>query len=420
MPPHFDLQKLDISDLKLAFPHLAANNHVHGVLRFCLASVLANESFLKKNLPSNSSFRDSTILSNGRLHRRLSAILIPASFESTFLHATGIPPHVLVLRALSEINISMQNITPGLVAEITNVLEANGQAAAQVTPATLRQVVIQAVQEAFPHLMESEVAAVAIETPVETSGIVQNGIFQCADGRLAHVPDGFKLHTDLGLLGAWRLWHRGNDDIGVLPYRALLPVDFPPGKEGRVQRHRLSEWKYIMSALIDGLDADDNYDPAALRDPSNDALLMTFFKKAFKMLPKKPKKYHTRPEQWNILTAARETREARNLFKDGPINDPMDLEGDEAPLGAVEQEAEADEGDFGGDGDEEDPPPPPRKRGRPPKLQKKIGEDVGRKGTLGSLVPKGSQRPTKRARTMAVPTPRAATRKEAPHSDEEQ
>jgi hypothetical protein len=167
--------------------------------------------------------------------------------------------------------------------------------------------------------------------PSEQRPLCQDSVrslFNHSDGRFSRVPEDFELPTATSLPNAWLMWHVGVEERGIVPLRALDPNDFLPSKPGKVQRHRLSEWKYIMNALTAQLTAEDGYDPVAFRSVDLRPQLNAIFRLAFKRLPKKEKIYKTRPEAWNVLSAARETREATKGLVRAAVDDD---EVDDAP-----------------------------------------------------------------------------------------
>lgn len=104
LPPHFPSQNdsgIDYS-LSLMFPSLYKIPQLHGVISIALASLVYHIDHLKANLPSNHSIFTTILFRDPSVALDLTAKLI-VGHKSSFMIATGIPPHTEMYRGLKEI-----------------------------------------------------------------------------------------------------------------------------------------------------------------------------------------------------------------------------------------------------------------------------------------------------------------------------
>jgi hypothetical protein len=188
--------------------------------------------------------------------------------DSPHMSATGIPPHIAVLRQGASMNARLDVI----VAAVT------GNDPAPVAAG----------------------AAVAPKTPVTPASAKKN-----------HTPGTFPENFELpliGPLGAWRLLVRGCKARGLPPYRFLNPSDFPGNMK---LRKRVSDWLFFYRTLnqrLGGLSLDTL---ERLEDNDDENELGAYFLAAWESFDLgKGAKKTLRPDQWKLNTAILKLRKA--------------------------------------------------------------------------------------------------------------
>jgi hypothetical protein len=146
LPPHFPPDMVGNAELRVIFPSLANFEHLHGVLRMCLASAVYHRYYLMRHLPQNCSIRNSQLFANKPLMDRLESLVI-CDIVSPHLTATGIPPFVAVLEEARKLNSKFDDVPAKIVKDIEEVLVRNGASAANLTPASLRELITTTLTE---------------------------------------------------------------------------------------------------------------------------------------------------------------------------------------------------------------------------------------------------------------------------------
>ena len=139
LPAHFS--NPDDPRLTLAvpsmFPNLYSVGHLADVLRLILASLVLHHDFLVKKLPSNHALFSTSLFRDIEMLAYLKSILV-SGYDSPVMCASGIPPHVEVLRQLAESQSSISAI-PGVV--LAGVRQILGAAAGHITRETLEKTI---------------------------------------------------------------------------------------------------------------------------------------------------------------------------------------------------------------------------------------------------------------------------------------
>jgi hypothetical protein len=102
-----------------------------GILCFAAASVVANAGQLRDLLPQTHSLWNAPLFSNGDLFISLQSALLR---KSDLIQPTGIPPWIALLIELSDLKKEVEDLRRGIVDDIEERLQANGAAAANITP----------------------------------------------------------------------------------------------------------------------------------------------------------------------------------------------------------------------------------------------------------------------------------------------
>jgi hypothetical protein len=334
LPPHFAPNAIEQQDLQKIFPAFGGHAGFLGVLSLALASMVYHDKFLRESFPRGHQFFSSTLHSDPNLLPDLSA-LVHHGLSSPHMKPTGVPPHVTILLMLEGIDVSLSDLPPKLTQQIEEVLQRNGAAAANITPAGLARSLEDILTRILPHhLIDPGNAPPNPAPPVASYQLYTWG------GSFHRLPEGYKF-PGASLAGAFRLWFNGATEGNIPPFKSLEPTDF----SDKNQRKRLSDWRYLMGALVEALDGDyiiDNHNQHQVDT------LNSQFKLAMERVPMNPRKRKTRPEEWTVVTAVREIR----TWKKRRIGDGDNGSDDAESANEVSGDAEAADDNINSDNDD--------------------------------------------------------------------
>ncbi|KAF0710697.1 hypothetical protein AaE_012419 [Aphanomyces astaci] len=270
-----------------------------GVLRLLLASLVYHYDFLVAHLQPNHPLLSTALFVEPGLAASLRLFVI-CGLESQCLVASGIPPHVELMRQLDKNQKSIQDISSIVLSGVREIVDEKGLAAGNVTreffESTLTKAIADVVDVARavsnphrPHVDER-----AADYPVHHWG-----------GQLHMLPKDFKFPSvDLGT--AWSLWWRGNPSQKVPPFRKICTRDLSLKSECK----EFYEWKYIMGKLSSYYTAQHGNGPNATASPEE---LIASFTIANRLLDPirltTTKKRTRRGGQLRVSTAARLVRQ---------------------------------------------------------------------------------------------------------------
>lgn len=260
LPPRF-VNTVEDTLIVRCFP--AFQESFLGVLRFVLPSLVHHQSKLAQMLPKRHRLHTSVLFMDSKLRLALSTTIA----DSLTIKATGVPPHVTVLRQGASIESKIDRLTTHLLAP----------AAPVPIPVPL-----------------------VIDTP--------------APPPLVGFPEDFELPL-VGPFTAWRLLLLGDKDRGLPPFHLLNPKSFP---KQRNLRKRLSEWKYLFNTIVAKLDVD--VETLVEEDEVAAAFLCVWNSFDFGAT-----KGNKRPDQWKLPTVILKLREMAKEEKPGPTPDVIDL-----------------------------------------------------------------------------------------------
>jgi hypothetical protein len=109
LPPHFwdiDDKVLDQA-IRETYPDLYEHVEHRQILRFFIGSLVQHHTYLKKTLPENHPIFSCALFRNPELLCPLQGT-VRSGFHSPAITATGLPPHVLIMRSLSKIEESVR------------------------------------------------------------------------------------------------------------------------------------------------------------------------------------------------------------------------------------------------------------------------------------------------------------------------
>eukprot|EP00644_Phytophthora_capsici_P006645 jgi/Phyca11/118431/e_gw1.36.382.1 len=212
LPPHFGKRDEFIeSGIACVFPGLPSQLAYVG--EFCLASLVYHAEYLKTNLDPKHPLLETTLFQHPTLITELSAKVCDID-TSDRLQATGVPPHVAILREIK----SLLNVA----------LEQRAIGAGVVT--------FDGLDTALKRCLDG---AGHPNNPMSTPTFFWNGKFR-------RVPPDFEL-PDCSVAMLWVLWQCGNASKKTPPLRMLDGRDMP----NRNLQKRLSDARYLMRMVED-------------------------------------------------------------------------------------------------------------------------------------------------------------------------
>jgi hypothetical protein len=269
LPPHFAPDTITDAQILRVFPSFHLRPEFLGVLRLILPSLVHHHAALCALLPEKHQLRLTHLFTDRDFRHSLRAKMI-TGLDSPHMRATGIPPHITVLRQGASMNARLD-------------------------------VIVAAVTGADPAPDAEAAPTAAPKTPITPASS------KFVNPTPGQFPVNFELPL-IGPLGAWRLLIRGCKARGLPPYRYLNPSDFPGNMK---LRKRISDWKFFFNALnerLGGLSVDTL---ERLEDSDDESELGAYFLAAWESfgLGKGAKKT-LRPDQWKLNTAILKLRQA--------------------------------------------------------------------------------------------------------------
>jgi hypothetical protein len=202
-----------------------------GLLKLCLASLSFHQEWLKQNLPAKHHLLSTWMFAvKNTLFSK-----IRCDHSSSYIHATGIPPHVEVYKQLKENAQALQDLPDIIISKMSNLIEEKGVAAGNITKelltTTLRNIIQQ---ESLFRQQEQRLQ----EQPAPKYKCYMWG------GRMHILPQTFVLPC-VDVKTAWQLWWLGNQQEQIPPYKDIKTCDLST----RAKKQKYSEWKVLMQHL---------------------------------------------------------------------------------------------------------------------------------------------------------------------------
>jgi hypothetical protein len=314
LPPHFAHDTTVSHEQVLqCFPAFRARSGADvGVLRFLLPSLVHHHDRLLALLPPKHRLRYTRFFEDTPLRLALAKHVV-TGLDSPFLRASGIPPHLALLRQGATLQASINQLRDNIIGA-----GATAPGAPALGPAP-------APAPAHTHEHEHE-----HEPPP--------------------APTGFPPTFDLPLVGpltAWRLLVRGSKAQHLPPYRFLSPSDFPANTK---LRKRISDWLFIFRAILAALGDlvdDDMLERLAAND--DELELTALFLRAWATFgfdsnekeKGKGKGRTTRPDQWKLNTAIQKIRQQQRQQRAQTVVQKENEKEKEKEQGDHEEEARA-------------------------------------------------------------------------------
>ncbi|CAN0032252.1 unnamed protein product, partial [Phaeothamnion confervicola] len=203
------------------------------VAEFLLASVVFHRVYLRHALQTNHpAFGNVLFQQPGMLDR----------LEEHVLRATGVPPHVFIIRQLRKV---LAAVVPIGVSELFGKLESNAMAAGHVTPASLKDALSDCLTAAFSrtglNALVQNGGGGAGNAPEFAAPAAQRyrDVYTWADGSAHLVAEDWTLATTVPLLTMWEQWFLADP-----PLRLLIAHIVPKAQKKNVQNLR-----WIMGLL---------------------------------------------------------------------------------------------------------------------------------------------------------------------------
>jgi hypothetical protein len=265
VPAHFHAKASVITEaLQMCFPN--APPSLAGVLELTLASVVFHAASLRELAPSHPVFNTPLIVS------RLAETLLPlvsCGADSGRMQATGIPPHVAILKqlqghqqAILALLPKMEAIAPSVVDGVVKELEERAIGAKTVTFDGLQAALEQKLTDVLNRTGLTDLVqrlapgAPAAAAPLQQQRREGPSRVHMWGGSFHQLPDTFKLPSG-GVRVAWLHYLCANDDLGYPPLRGVAPrdvIDVPRGADGiKNQRKRFSDFRSLcghVEALV--------------------------------------------------------------------------------------------------------------------------------------------------------------------------
>lgn len=252
LPPFFQTRDENVQNaILVCFPRIPSS--LTRIAEFCLASVVYHKDYLRSNMPENHRLFQSHLFRNPDLLNSLSRnVACRPSLPEDSISATGVPPHINLLKNMMALSQGVKEIVPALnniptkiIDGVINVLEERAIGAGTVTFTGLQQMIQQCFNEAGVTALVNLHNTIA-PAPVTT----QPNPLHMWGGRLNTIPETFTLPTGTLLL-AWQYWCCGNPAKEYPPLLSIRPSEI----SNPAVRKRYSDYKFIMmiiqSAAID-------------------------------------------------------------------------------------------------------------------------------------------------------------------------
>ena len=248
LPPHFDDEcpsEAILAGVQTAFG-LQYGEHLELTPKMLLASIVYHESWLRLNLQGHATclatplFQNTTLVAQLKKHITLE----PCRYLSK---ATGIPPHVVMLKSLQDTKQDLCAILPAMKEVIGSAFTENAIACGTASRDYIDQKIAALVEQmqTWQRLANgnSENSEEAIEERWQWSPYEYNG-------RFWSVPMDYKFPTCLPAV-IFQLWMRGSDKHPPLRSLKRFPSEH--------LRKRFADLKYLMLRIERQLIANNNF-----------------------------------------------------------------------------------------------------------------------------------------------------------------
>ncbi len=250
LPPFFSENSDFVKDIiTQCFPNMPSK--LFNVCKFCLASVIYHESFLRETLPKNHPVLHHLLFRDRALLEKCKALVVcTLPYETESIKATGIPPHVSILTHMKNMmdkiqestdkqEGNMKKIIDGIILE----LEKRAIGAGTVTRDGLKESLMSCLEEAGVMKVVKQLNTPTINEELGDEVPQQYQVYSWGGG-LHLFPEDFEFPGG-SVLNIWEQWCCGNPNMGYPPLRKLTPKSLSSINK----KKRLCDLKFLMNRI---------------------------------------------------------------------------------------------------------------------------------------------------------------------------
>jgi hypothetical protein len=304
-------------DIKASFPiPLEANSML--VMKFCFASLYYFRGFLLKNLGSSSPLRLTYCMRNSILETKREWIALKCAHEESELQLSGIPPHVVYLvrlqdlqerfvRCMAEQRDLVTRLCDEVVARIRADLDARSIGGGEVSINRFQEM-LKPLQDSLNDLIKNQQPGIVTNSQEEsdvTSMPAKRG-FYFWGGKYRKLPETYMIESKMSILTAWQIWHHGDGKEIALKFIDqfdLCDNYISKGRQRPIREAEIKKWnnlRFVCTELDAAVDIRG-------RTPSSSELVKYYSSEHLKsVLPSQltPKNRHRRADELGLRHAA--------------------------------------------------------------------------------------------------------------------
>lgn len=313
LPPMFnEITDNVISAAKILFPRLPIE--MIRTSYFLLASLVYHSDWVMKTLPGTHPVLQSPLFTTSLLDSLKPLVVCRLPTENDTVRATGIPPHVPLMRYMrdhmigqQELKEKLEGLVPAVVEGVARVIEEKAINAQTLTREGCQELLMDALRQGGVFELVEQ-----IRNPQQNQQqqyaqprAHQHPVYQYG-GQFYKVPEGFVLPTGT-VEQAWYQWMCRDDKRPAL--RDLTAEDLPKGSK---ERKRFPDLKYLMTKLEEKLKDHESW-----RDQPTVEEAQTMFEVARAVLPmdaRSAKGQKRRPNQAKWSTVVNLMRNKKQII----------------------------------------------------------------------------------------------------------
>ena len=257
LPPHFQValpeeRTLIDQALSIFFPNAPENLRL--VLEFCLASLVYHKRFLTENLDSQKHpLFSSPLFVSHQLVSNLKKLLSGVR-ESKLIEATGVPPHVMMLKEMNDFKTQMEKTSEKLFSKQKRLLSAffdeidkRQLVTKDLSIQSFKEHITKVINNAVQNLPKvSRLQGESDETSERVTSEIT--VHHEWNGSFRTVPLDFKFR-DCSVRNLFLLWHFGQAELRIVPFKCLTTKDL----NLKYSKRRLSDVRCLMRIINDAL-----------------------------------------------------------------------------------------------------------------------------------------------------------------------
>ena len=248
LPPHFigDKSRIEYA-CRLMFPN--SPSALRYVLEFALASIVHHSEFLLNTLDSGHPIFQTPIFASTTLMDDLKQ-LVHCGLETpaAMLRATGIPPHVALLKQMSELSAQTEQTVNHIdhsaskvVDDVVNELDRRAIGGGSITANGLREAIMECLNSSGLNAIVESLRSSIPEGAANDDELATNSTGDAIERCL---PVGYEI-PNCSIYNLWLLWCCGSQFNDTPPLRYAIPGT----KLERNLQRRLSDLRFIMRRI---------------------------------------------------------------------------------------------------------------------------------------------------------------------------